>query len=105
MCAAMLGMTPAQVDECSFRDLNAMLAGAAKVQRQREEEAWKRSLTVAQACMNIMARKPRPLNTLWKNLTNKAALPEMSLEEYREWRDAAVEKLMARYVNANDSEC
>jgi len=91
MCAAYLGMTPAQVDECSFRDVYVMLAGAVKHTRQQAELSWQQTLAVAQAIENTMrlqaGKKPRPLDYMFKQVKK----PRITLDEYRKRRDAALE--------------
>jgi len=98
MCAAYFGMTPAQVDECSFRDLNAMLAGAVDRERSRREADMERTLLLAQAVMNGYS-KPRPLDYMIKKMKQPKG-QSMSLEEYRKRRDAALAKVAERNGNS-----
>jgi len=98
MCAAYLGMTPAQVDECSFRDLNAMIAGAVERERGRREADMERTLLLAQAVMNGYSR-PRPLDYMIKKM-RKPKAQSMSLEEYRKRRDEALAKVAKRNGNS-----
>ena len=85
-------MTPAEVDECSFRDLNAMMRGVTLREREKSDDAWRRTLTLTQAVINTVVRKPQPLDSLWPN--KKAKNTEtMPIAEYRAWRDDAIRKM------------
>lgn len=88
-CFALLGLTPAQVDECSFRDLWVMLDAARRKRESEAREEWMRSLIVTQAIQNLLAKRPKPLDSLYKKAF-PPIVPQMTLAEYRQRRDAAV---------------
>ena len=85
-------MTPSQVDECSFRDVNVMLSGVIERQAQQEESAWQRTLTIAQQLENQMlfraGKRLRPLDHMYRSM-KKQDTPEMRMSEYHELRRRA----------------
>lgn len=91
-CASLLGMTPAEVDQCSFRDLNAMMRGVMLHQRDQNEDNWRRTLTLSQAIINTVSRKPKRLDAMWPKRAQKNT-ETMPIEEYRAWRDDVVRKI------------
>lgn len=92
MCAAYLGMTPSQVDECSFRDVNVMLAGVTERINQQEDLEWQRTLVIAQQLENLMlfraGKKQKPLDYMYRQL-KKRETPTMRLAEYHQLRARA----------------
>lgn len=85
-------MTPSQVDECSLRDINVMLAGV-KERLEREQEAeWQRTLIVAQQLENLMlfraGKRQKPLDYMYRQL-KKQETPVMRLAEYHQLRTRA----------------
>ena len=90
-------MTPAQVDELSFRDLNAMLVGAMNLERDRQRAAMERALIIGGGFHN-----PKILKDVHRQLTHKS-VATMPLDEYRSRRDAALEKIAERYGNSSTS--
>lgn len=98
MCAAYFGMTPAQVDELSFRDLNAMIAGAMNLERDRRRADLERALVIGGGFHN-----PKILQDVHRQLQQPQQATTMSLDEYRRRRDAALEKIAERYGNSSTS--
>lgn len=92
MCAAYLGMTPIQVDECSFRDVNVMLAGVRERLAQEQDQEWQRTLVVAQQLENLMlfraGKRQRPLDYMYRQLKKKET-PAMRMVEYQQLRQRA----------------
>jgi len=92
MCAAYLGMTPSQVDECSFRDINVMLSGVMERQRQQEELEWQRTLLIAQQLENLMlfraGKRQKPLDYMYRQLKKKET-SVMRMAEYQQLRRRA----------------
>lgn len=66
-----------------------MLAAANAEERKRNKDNWDRTLVLAQALENIIlfqaGKKPKPLDTLISEEPE-----QVSLEEYRQRRDAAI---------------
>lgn len=83
-------MTPQDVDRLSFRDFNAMITGARRLEDTRERAAMARALVIGGGFHN-----PEILREVQKDLT-KTSLG-VSLEEYRERRDDALNN--QRYGN------
>lgn len=90
-------MTPADVDLLSFRDLNAMLAGAMRLERERQRFEMERAVIIGASFHN-----PKIPKEIHKQLTTKN-VPTMSLEEYRRQRDAALKKVARRYGDSRTS--
>jgi hypothetical protein len=92
MCAAYLGMTPSQVDECSLRDINVMLAGVKERIEQQEDLKWQRTLTVVQQLENLMlfraGKRQKPLDAMYRQL-KKQETPIMRIAEYQQLRQRA----------------
>ncbi len=95
-------MTPRDVDALSLREVFLMIAGAKHREKALQEESWKRSLTLTQAVINTVSKKPKPLDDLWRQM-KQGPRPTMPLQEYREWRNEAVRKIKERYVNTYDA--
>lgn len=85
-------MTPSQVDECSFRDVNVMLAGVMERIRQQEDFEWQRTLIIAQQLENQMlfkaGKRQKPLDYMYRQL-KKRETPTMRMAEYRQLRARA----------------
>lgn len=105
-CASRLGFTRAMTDEHSLRDITAMLGASARRERAQEREAWRRSLIVTQAAMNIMAKKPKTLDFLAnKMLREDAPTHGIDKEAYRDMvrraHDMAIKRARIRNGNAD----
>ena len=85
-------MTPSQVDECSFRDVNVMLAGVMERIRQQEDFEWQRTLIIAQQLENQMlfkaGKRQKPLDYMYRQL-KKRETPTMRMSEYHQLRARA----------------
>ena len=78
-------MTPAQVDELSFRDLWVLLDASATERESVQREEWRRTFVQVQATMNMMSNKPKPLTHLADKILGTGIRPSrMTIEEYRE---------------------
>lgn len=92
MCASYLGMTPSQVDECSFRDVNVMLSGVMERIKQQEDFEWQRTLAIAQQLENLMlfraGKRQKPLDHMYRQI-KKQETPTMRLAEYQQLRSRA----------------
>jgi hypothetical protein len=92
MCAAYLGMTPSQVDECSLRDINVMLAGVRQRIEQQEDLEWQRTFTVVQQLENLMlfraGKRQKPLDAMYRQV-KKQDTPVMRMAEYQQLRQRA----------------
>lgn len=84
-------MTPAQVDECSFRDINAMLTGAMQRQKQQQEFALDCAMLTAAGFHD-----PKILRKVQRERTKKPTVAGMPLREYRKRRDRALKALKKR---------
>lgn len=92
-------MTPRDVDELSFRDINAMLVGAMERDRVRQQLALEVALVTAGGFHD-----PKILSEVQRQLDHGPRVTEkMSLEDYRQWRDEAVSKIAERYVDTSTS--
>ena len=85
------------MDEYSFRDLWVMIDAVREERERKNEDEWRRTLTITQAIINTVSKKPKRLDHMWPNKERlQAGLEFRTLAEYREWRDKAQALVMKR---------
>lgn len=77
-------MTPSDVDKHSFRDLNVMILAATKSRQDRDKSEWQKTLLLAQATINTVAKKPKPLDYLFRRVFPEKDKPtDMDMAELK----------------------